>query len=268
MIRNLLENAGYEVFENNSFEYIYCFGVKVEWWKDLNKIHLGYGNGEDDRKRICNDLSEYFLSNFGLEIRENKTYIRIFIGEDKDLAVKVWNEILNYLELNGGSWSKPIKNNSSNNIVENTGVTFEGTVFQNIKERGVTISPMFGKMVCNASGMNLEKILCEYYIEGGRIDGVELSDSNDIISIYECGSGIHKGSFLDWDHWNKILCRYLYSNDIFSENLKRVVILAGGYQKEMLDIKENISTMLQKSGIDFILLKTERNGDEINVVKI
>ena len=108
-------------------------------------------------------------------------------------------------------------------------------------------------------------MLCEYYIPGGRIDGVEIDLEGNIVSIYECGSGIHKGDFLDWDHWNKVLCKYLYSEKVYTEYLKKVVMLAGGYCDEMLSMANNVSNLLEKSNIEFILLKTNREENNITI---
>jgi hypothetical protein len=54
-----------------------------------------------------------------------------------------------------------------------TGVNFAGTQFDRLKERGATISGMFGNLVCQASGMNLLMMQAEYYANSGQIDGVE-----------------------------------------------------------------------------------------------
>lgn len=266
IFRETLENVGFDIVETKVFIYSLVWGVKFEYHEHKNLIVIGYGNSSSDRDRLYEGvqgvLSEYEFISYKL----NGSYIRLdftdfYLEEFETIImslVEYFSSMANILEKPMGSITK----------IEQIGPAFSGTIYENIKERGATMSPMFGSMVCSQSGMKLERMLCEYHIPGGRIDGVELDDEDNIVSIYECGSGIHKGQFLDWDHWNKILCRYMFSNAVFSDKLKRIVVLAGGYSNEMLSMVGNINTVLGRSGIEFILLKTERVENKISVVKV
>ena len=151
-----------------------------------------------------------------------------------------------------------------------SGVTFEGTIFEKIKERGSTIGGKFGKMICDASGMDLFQMYAEEYYSSGEIDGIEKDPiENKPISIFECQSGIHKGEFLDDNHLNKALGRYLYDPEIIP-TVKKVVILAGGYSKDHLSIIKERSDELSRreTPIEIVLLKTEREENQISIVKV
>jgi hypothetical protein len=147
------------------------------------------------------------------------------------------------------------------------GVLFEGTQFDGLKERGATMSPMFCDMVCNASGMILEKMQAEYYTDAGEIDGVEFDDSGNIISIYECQSGIHNGEELDNLHLGKALGTYLYDPKIFP-TVKKVVILAGGYTESTLRVFRERQKELETHEIEILALITTRIDDLIGVEKL
>lgn len=155
------------------------------------------------------------------------------------------------------------------NATLESGVTFEGTVFERIKERGATMGGKFGKMVCDASGMDLFQMFAEEYYSSGEIDGIEKDEYNNPISIFECQSGIHKGEFLDDGHLNKALGKYLYDPEIIP-TVRKVVILAGGYSREHLSIikERSIELKMRPKPIEVILLKTVREEDEISIVKV
>lgn len=150
------------------------------------------------------------------------------------------------------------------------GAVFEGTIYERIKERGSTIGGKFGKMVCDASGMDLFQMFAEEYYSCGEIDGVEKDPlTNKPISIFECQSGIHRGEFLDDGHLNKTLGKYLYDSEIIP-TVKKIVILAGGYTKDHLSMLKERSSELKnrQTPIELILLKTEREEDQIRVVRL
>ena len=147
------------------------------------------------------------------------------------------------------------------------GVIFEGTQFDGLKERGATMSPMFCSMVCEASGMKLEKLQAEYYTDAGEIDGVEFDDEGHIISIYECQSGIHKGEFIDELHLGKALQNYLYDPKVFP-TCKKVVILAGGYDESVMRVFRERKKELSVHGIEIIPLVTTRTDDKIGDKRI
>lgn len=146
------------------------------------------------------------------------------------------------------------------------GVLFEGSNFSNAHERATTIGNRFMKLVCAASGMS-DNYDAEWpIVDAGRIDGVEIDDNGNPISIYECQSGIQNGDYLDDEHLHKSLMRYP-SDPAILPTLKKIVILAGGYSNEhLIQIKfqaENLS--LRKNPIEVILLKTNKIDNKINV---
>jgi hypothetical protein len=147
------------------------------------------------------------------------------------------------------------------------GVLFEGTQFDGLKERGATMSPMFCSMVCEASGMKLEKLQAEFYTDAGEIDGVEFDDEGHIISIYECQSGIHKGEELDELHLGKALGNYLYDPKVLP-TVKKVVILAGEYSKSVIRVFKERQKELSSRGIEIIPLVTTRTEDVIGVKRL
>lgn len=144
---------------------------------------------------------------------------------------------------------------------------FEGTQFDGLKERGATMSPMFCKLICDAADMNLENMIAEYYVDAGEIDGVEFDDVGNIISIYECQSGIHKGEELDELHLGKALGNYLYDPKILP-TVKKVVILAGGYSESVIRVFKERQKELKTRGIQIIPLYTKRQDDEIIVERL
>lgn len=270
---DVIESNGNIVNESfhNTTSFLWCniYGVKFEWWNNTSRIVLGYGNSHEDREILYQDIEE--LINETSKLKKKKllnSYTSFYLIEDicEIDFQNILQKINHYLVENSDVWSKPFGNITLETKVE--GITFEGTIFKNLKERGTTMSPMFGSIVCKASGMKLERMLCEYYIQYGRIDGVELDEEGNLISIYECGSGIHKGNCLDWDHWNKVLCRYLYSPEVNTDHLQKLVILAGAYEKEMIEMYPRVKSLLDKANIEFILLKTIRENNRIDVCKV
>lgn len=147
------------------------------------------------------------------------------------------------------------------------GVLFEGTQFDGLKERGATMSPMFCSLVCKASGMVLENMQAEYYTDAGEIDGVEFDDSGNVISIYECQSGIHHGEKLNEGHLGKALQNYLYDPKIFP-TVKKVVILAGEYDESIMRVFRERKRELAPHGIEIVPLITTRENDKIGVKRV
>jgi len=149
------------------------------------------------------------------------------------------------------------------------GVNFQGTQFDRLKERGATMSGMFGNLVCQASGMNLVMMQAEYYVDAGEIDGVEFDEGGNVISIYECQSGIHKGSSLDETHLNKVLGAYLYDPDVIG-TVRKVVVLAGAYDDDTMRIlKERAYELARRErAIELVVLVTTLNGNRIGVERV
>jgi len=140
------------------------------------------------------------------------------VTSNLDILVEQAELLRDYVEENGLGHGSGVE--------AKTGVTFMGTQFDRLKERGATISGMFGNLVCQASGMNLLMMQAEYYVDAGEIDGVEFAEDGSVISIYECQSGIHKGAELDDEHTAKALGTYLYDPEIIP-TVRKVVVLAG-----------------------------------------
>jgi len=150
-----------------------------------------------------------------------------------------------------------------------TGVSFAGTQFDRLKERGATISGMFGNLVCQASGMNLLMMQAEYYVGAGEIDGVEFAENGDVISIYECQSGIHHGEELDDEHTAKVLGTYLYDPEIIP-TVRKVVVLAGAYSEgDLCLLKERAYELARRErAIELVVLITTRVENRIGVERV
>ena len=150
-----------------------------------------------------------------------------------------------------------------------TGVSFAGTQFDRLKERGATISGMFGNLVCQVSGMNLLMMQAEYHAISGQIDGVELAENGDVISIYECQSGVHHGQELDADHLAKALGTYLYDPEIIP-TVRKVVVLAGAYNDDdMRLLKERAYELARRErAIELVVLITTRVENRIGVERV
>ena len=113
-----------------------------------------------------------------------------------------------------------------------TGVTFEGTNFENYGERdfmaAVTQITKQGFKQYLPTGRNL---VHEYFAAAdSRIDAVELDDNGDVTTVIECQSGIQNGEYLDAVHFEKSISRYPHLT-----GSKRVVIIAGGYTDAQLE---------------------------------
>jgi hypothetical protein len=233
-------------------------GCKVEY-QNSGCFRVGWGSGEENIEKLGLALMEEYGDNYLVEIKKPmvdvygmytaEDFVRFcnFISEVEDLDIK-----------------KPYGDIKKKEF----GVSFDGTIFENLKERGATMSPMFCNLVCEASGMKLLNIQSEFHTkENGEIDGVEFcQDSKKPITIYECQSGIHNGSFLDDNHLNKTLGKYIYTPEILP-TLKKVVILAGGYSESHLNIiRERSNELLKRvQPIEIVLLKTNKVEDNIVV---
>lgn len=146
------------------------------------------------------------------------------------------------------------------------GVSFKDTQFARLKERGATMSPMFVKLVCDASGMNLFQMQAEYqHLSGGQIDGVEFNEHGQVISLYECQSGIHDGDYLDDDHANKIISQY-FLGDHHTNTVKKFVLLAGGYRQKHRDMFQQWIALHPDKEIH--LLQTTREGNVIGIESV
>ena len=149
------------------------------------------------------------------------------------------------------------------------GVSFSGTQFDRLKERGATISGMFGNLVCQAANMNLIMMQAEYYVSAGEIDGVEFDEAGNVVSIYECQSGIHHGEELDDEHTMKALGTYLYDPEIIP-TVRKVVILAGAYsESDLLILRERAYELGRRErAIELVVLVTTRVENRIGVERV
>ena len=242
---------------NGVYVFSHVEGVKVEWNMYSGVIRLGYGNTRGDLEVLGLSIKD------GLKLGKVKVcskWVDVYPPSLEDFKVVVDTILSSGLEL-----ESPVRVKG-----EEKGVVFEGTDFSNAHERMTTLGPRFMSLVCKAAGMELEKMDAEWVIEsGGRIDGVELNDKGDVISIYECQSGIQKGNFLDDEHLYKALLRYPFDSEVI-KNLKKIVILAGGYNDEHLKIIDAQAKMFEKREIpiEIVLLQTVRLMDRISVIRL
>lgn len=241
--------------ENNLYSYIN--GVKVEWQIGDATIRIGYSNSTEDIQRLGVYVSELFDSEV---VNTLKNWVDI-----KPPTVDAFLSLVDWILDMEIEIEKPAKGRCSSQ--NQAGVVFEGSNFSNAHERMTTVGPRFMNLVCKATDMKLESMDAEWPIEdAGRIDGVEVDGNGMPISIYECQSGIQNGTFLDNEHLSKSLLRYPFDNAIIS-SLRKIVILAGGYTPEHLNIIKQQAMMFQTrtNPIEVILLKTNRVNDKIGV---
>jgi len=241
--------------------FVFVNGIKLEWnWSSVC-IKVGFGSTVSDLDAIQN----LFEKN-GHEVSRTKkgNLVSLYLNT---CIVQNFIEVYDLLTKHDIQLEKKFRVGYGEN---KKGVDFFGTVFQNTKERGATIGGMFGKMVCEVSGMNRDFVLPEFHTRNfGEIDAVEVCPQTEKpISIYECQSGIHYGNFLDENHLNKATNRYLYAEEII-ETVKKIVILAGGYSRQTKNIllERSIELANRENPIELILLKTKRVDNKISVVR-
>lgn len=265
---NTLIEKGYsqeEITVNDKSMHITINGVKTEVQINSRtlkprRLKIGYGNSIEDLEKL-KELAEL---EFGEEfIRFDSKYGLV---EIKKTDVSYFDQLIDMVDNIDFEIEKPAGTSKASKV----GVLFEGTVFENTKERGASIGGKMAKMVCEASGMDRDEMLPEYYTDSGEIDGVEIDpNTEEVISIYECQSGIHKGQYLDELHLNKVLGKYLYDSKII-KTVRKVVILAGGYSDESLNIINERSKELlsRENPIEIVLLATRRDADKISIERI
>lgn len=265
---NALIEKGYtqeEITVNDKSMHITINGIKTEVQINSRtlkprRLKIGYGNSIEDLEKL-KELAEL---EFGDEfIRLDSKYGLI---EIKKTDISYFDQLIDMVDNIDFEVEKPAGSSKASKI----GVLFEGTVFKNTKERGASIGGKMSKMVCEASGMDRDEMLPEYYTDSGEIDGVEIDPiTEEVISIYECQSGIHKGQYLDELHLNKALGKYLYDSKII-KTVRKVVILAGGYSDESLNIINERSKELlsRENPIEIVLLVTRRDSDKISIERI
>ena len=109
----------------------------------------------------------------------------------------------------------------------------------------------------------------EYYVAAGEIDGVEFDEAGNVVSIYECQSGIHHGEELDDEHTAKILGSYLYDPEIIP-TVRKVVVLAGAYSDgDLRLLRERAYELARRErAIELVVLITTRVENKIGVERV
>jgi hypothetical protein len=244
----------------HNFTLQVLYAAKEAVWK-LRVMHSSTKQKKDELiASTMSDLPDYNLSEF---VRNSSSRVQYeVVLADPDLILEQSSVLAQYVEENdlgcGTANSEP-----------KVGVSFRGTQFDRLKERGATISGMFGNLVCQASGMRLEMMQAEYYIESGEVDGVEFDEYGKVIAIYECQSGIHHGEELDDEHMMKALGTYLYDSEIIP-TVRKVVVLAGAYSEMDLTILRNRALELSRRDqpIELVVLITTRVENKIGIERL
>jgi hypothetical protein len=236
------------------------YAVKEERWK----LRIWSNATKQNKDELIEGLMSE-LPNFGASewIRNTSRRVQFEVSvSDPDTLLEQAAVLKQYVEendLGAGAVTAEAK----------TGVSFAGTQFDRLKERGATISGMFGNLVCQASGMNLLMMQAEYYANSGQIDGVEFAENGDVISIYECQSGVHHGQELNADHLAKALGTYLYDPEIIP-TVRKVVVLAGAYNEgDLRLLKERAYELARREkAIELVVLITTRVDNRIGVERV
>ena len=239
-IKNILEERGFRYqYRPNNSTYVAAFvgGLKAEY---------NYGSGilavkllahaKNDYDTAMDQMTEWVFENYGEEsiVNKPKQPSSKCINFLQDLSIDDYIEVVQLLS--ESEFDLEFKHSDGVKAEKLVGVTFQDTIFENLKERGATMSGMFGSLVCKAAKMKLENTLAEYYTNAGEIDGVEIDpETGDVLAIYECQSGIHNGDFLDETHLNKAFGKYLYDSKVLP-TVRKVVVLAGGYYEDQLSM--------------------------------
>ena len=269
-IKNALEEKGYKTKTDRKGRYIaaYVAGIKAEYNFGSNPLAIKLiANGKNDQDSTMEQLNDWVIENYGQDsiVEKRKRASSNVLNFLENCSPEEFIEVVDNLSDAEFELEFTFSDGSKSEVL--VGPTFGGTIFENLKERGATMSGMFGSLVCKASGMKLENTLAEYYTAAGEIDGVEVDPSTgEVISIYECQAGIHNGAFLDEIHLNKSLGKYLYDPKVI-KTVRKVVILAGGYYQDQLSmIKErSIELSRRDNPIKVVLLKTSKESGQIKV---
>ena len=244
----------------HNFGLAILYAVKDAQWRMRVFTNTTRGNKNELIETLCNELPDAPNSEW---FRNSSRRVQFEVASsDPDVLIEQAAVLKQYIDENDlglGSGVPEIK----------TGVNFAGTQFDRLKERGATISGMFGNLVCQASGMNLVMMQAEYYVNAGESDGVEFAENGDVISIYECQSGIHHGEELDDEHTAKVLGTYLYDPEIIP-TVRKVVVLAGAYSDNDLRLLKERAYELSRreQAIELVVLITTRVDNRIGVERV
>ena len=244
----------------HNFLVAVLYSVKDEMWKLRIHTNTSRGGKREILENVFCDLPSVTFSNWFRNTSRNPQYE--VSSRNPDELIEEAAILATYVtdnDLGQGTGQAESK----------VGVSFSGTQFDRLKERGATISGMFGNLVCQASGMNLLMMQAEYYVDAGEIDGVEFAENGDVISIYECQSGIHHGEELDDEHTAKALGTYLYDPEIIP-TVRKVVVLAGAYSEgDLRLLKERAYELARRErAIELVVLITTRVDNRIGVERV
>ena len=272
-IGNMLTEKGFKYLHksgNTTYMATHVSGLKAEYNYGSGKLAVKLiAKPQNDHESTIEQMTDWVIENYGedsLVDRRKKPGSNV-INFLEDLSPDQFVEVVELLDQSEFDLEFPYSDGSKTEVLQ--GPAFTNTVFENIKERGATMSGKFGSLVCEASGMDLNETLAEFYTNAGEIDGVELNKDEEVISIYECQSGIHKGAYLDETHLNKSLGKYLYDPKILP-TVKKVVILAGGYYEDHLNfIRERSKELARRDNpIEVVLLKTVKVDNKIKIEQV
>ena len=271
-IKNALEEKGFKVKVDPKGRYVGVFvaGIKAEYNFGSNPLAIKLvARAKNDEESTMEQLTDWVIENYGEDsiVQKRKKAGSKVLNFFENVSPEDFIEVIENLNDAEFDLEFPYGDGSKAEVL--VGPTFVNTVFENIKERGATMSGKFGSLVCEASGMDLNETLAEFYTNAGEIDGVELNKDEEVISIYECQSGIHKGAYLDETHLNKSLGKYLYDPKILP-TVKKVVILAGGYYEDHLNfIRERSKELARRDNpIEVVLLKTVKVDNKIKIEQV
>lgn len=239
----------------NNFAVNVKFMTSKQWRLDISH------NGAISKAVLLEEMFCSLTENTEFNRADSKHTKYQFLSDDINELIEAAQSLREFIDQHDLGSAKVVESR--------VGVNFQGTQFARLKERGATISGMFGNLVCQASGMNLLMMQAEYYVDAGEIDGVEFAEDGSIISIYECQSGIHKGYELDDEHTAKILGSYLYDPEIIP-TVRKVVVLAGAYSDlDLRLLKERAYELARRErAIELVALITTREGNRIGVERV
>lgn len=272
-IKNALDEKGIKnrIDRKGRFIAAYVAGVKAEYnfGSAPHAIKL-LASGKNDQDSTMEQLNDWVIENYGQDaiVQKRKRASSNVLNFLESCSPEDFLEVVDNLIDAEFELEFPISDGAKSEVL--VGSTFTGTIFENLKERGATMSGMFGSLVCKAAKMKLENTLAEYYTNAGEIDGVEIDpETGDVLAIYECQAGIHNGAFLDETHLNKAFGKYLYDSKVLP-TVRKVVVLAGGYYEDQLSmISERAKELGRRDNpIEVVLLKTAKAEGKISIERV
>ena len=272
-IKNALEEKGIKNKTDRKGRYVaaYVAGIKAEYNFGSNPLAIKLiANGKNDQDSTMEQLNDWVAENYGLDsiVNKRKRASSNVLNFLENCSPEDFLEVVDNLTDAEFELEFTFSDGAKSDVL--VGPTFTNTIFENLKERGATMSGMFGSLVCKASDMKLENTLAEYYTAAGEIDGVEVDPENgDVLAIYECQAGIHNGAYLDETHFNKAFGKYLYDSKVI-HTVRKVVVLAGGYYDDQINmITERAKELGRRDNpIEVVLLKTVKVDGKISITRV